>query len=145
MLTPMANESVGTDRIIRWQRIALDQLGYALNLVLAFAVATLGYWFALLRDTSFSPGSSAKCAMLASLWALAIAIMTGFACVLNRLRDIHGTARRARSHPDAPSREELRILGRITWWLFCVHVGTFILGVMALATALLLSYGGKLV
>jgi hypothetical protein len=44
------------EKSVRWQKIAIDQLGYTLNLVLTFTVATLGYGFVLLRDDKFIPG-----------------------------------------------------------------------------------------
>jgi len=133
-----------TSRFIRWQKIAIDQLGYALNLVLAFTVATLGYWFTLLKDKEFAPGPSAKCAMLLSLSALLASTISGVVCVLCRLWDFRGTERRAGGHPEAPTRDELRGLGRITWRLFYAHLSLFALGVATLAMALLLTYGGKL-
>jgi hypothetical protein len=133
-----------SSRFARWQKIAIDQLGYALNLFLAFAVAILGYWFALLRDREFAPASSAKCAMLLSLAALLVSAITGVACVFTRLFDFRGTSCRARNHPGAPPRDELRRLGRITWRLFYWQVAAFAIRVVSLAVALLLTYGGKL-
>src|SRR5207245_2084623 len=121
------------DRFQRWQKIAIDQLGYAVNLILVLAIAALGYWFSLLRDGKFLPGSSSKCAMVLSLWALASSAICGLACVLNRLSDFRGTARRAGNHPEAPTKDELRGLGRITWWLFYSQLATFAIGVAGLA------------
>jgi len=82
--------------------------------------------------------------MLLALFMLALSALSGIFCVLNRLRDIRGTARRACGHCDAPTRDELRDLGDLTWWTFYIHVVTFALGVIALGTALLLTFGGKL-
>jgi hypothetical protein len=31
-------------RVRHWQKIAIDQLGYALNLFLVLSVAVLGFW-----------------------------------------------------------------------------------------------------
>ena len=132
------------DRFIRWQKIAIDQLSYALNLVFTLTIATLGYWFALLKDKDFTPGCSARCAMLLSFLTLALSAICGLACVLTRLRDFRGTAKRARSAPDAPAQDELRGLGTITWGLFYIQVFSFALGVAAIAIALLLTYGSKL-
>jgi hypothetical protein len=131
-------------RFVRWQKIAIDQLSYALNLIFTLTIATLGYWFVLLKDKDFTPGSSARCAMLLSLLALAFSAICGLACVLNRLRDFRGTAQRARSAPDAPPQDELRGLGAITWGLFYTQVSSFALGVAAIAITLLLTNGGKL-
>lgn len=132
-------------RFIRWQKIALDQLGYALNLLFALSIAALGYCFVLLRDKDFVPGSSAKCFLLAALLLLSISTISGFFCILNRLWDIRGTAQRARGSAEAPSTDELRELGRGTWRLFNCHAFTFALGVVSLAVTLLLAYGKKLV
>lgn len=41
---------MSNERFQRWQKITIDQLGYALNLILTFTVAALGYWFVLLRE-----------------------------------------------------------------------------------------------
>lgn len=130
----------------RWQRIAMDQLGYALNLILTFTVATLGYWFVLLKDKDFTPSPSARCMMLLSLLALGSSAICGLACVVNRLRDSRGTAQRVRSDSsrEAPTKEYLDGLGRATWVLFYCHLSAFALGVALLAAALLLTYGGKL-
>jgi hypothetical protein len=138
----MAEENL---RFVRWQKIAIDQLSYTLNLTLTFTIATLGYCFVLLKDKEFSPGSSAKCAVILSLSALAFSAICGFACVLNRLSDFRGTAGRSRHHTEAPTQDELRGLGRISWGLFYAQLTTFTLGVAALAIALLLTYGWKLV
>jgi hypothetical protein len=80
------------DRFIRRQKIAMDQLSYAQNLVLTFTVAALGYWFGVLKDKDFIPGSSAKSAMLLSLFFLSVSAICGPACVLTRLHDFRGTA-----------------------------------------------------
>jgi hypothetical protein len=42
-------------RFVRWQVILREQLSYAINLFLAFSVATLGYSLNLLRDQAFAP------------------------------------------------------------------------------------------
>ena len=133
------------DAGVRWRKIAIDQLGYALNLVLTFTIAALGYCFVLLKDKDFTPGSSAKCALIVSLSLLALSALCGLACVIVRLWDFRGTARRATNHPQAPTKEAVRMLDRATLWLFHVHLVAFALGVIALATTLLLTYGGKLV
>jgi hypothetical protein len=132
------------DKCQRWRKIAIDQLGYVLNLTLTFAIATLGYCFALLKDKDFVPVPSARCAMILSLSALVLSATCGFVCVLNRLLDFRGTARRACDHPRAPTKDELRDLGNRTWVLFYFQLGLFATGVGALAVTLLLTYGGKL-
>jgi hypothetical protein len=83
------------ERFVRWQKVAIDQLGYTLNLVFTFTltIAGLGYCFALLRDKDFNPSPSAKSFLTLSLIALAVAAVSGDLCIVNRLRDFRGTAR----------------------------------------------------
>ena len=133
-----------TDRFQRWRKIAIDQLTYALNLFLALTTAVLAYWFSLLRDNGFMPGATAKCFMLLSFLALAASVICGLICVFCRLYDFRGTAQRARGKEEAPTRDTLRGLGRLTWCLFYIHLGGFSLGVILLAITLLLTYGGRL-
>ena len=133
------------DAFQRWQQTSIEQVGYAVNLILTFTVAVLGYWFVLIQDKEFNPDGSAKCAMLWSLLSLVVAAVFGLICVVVRLLDFRGTARRARQRPDAPSQKALRELGGVTWGSFWIQIGSFILGVVALAIALLLTYGRKIV
>ena len=140
----MTEENSRNAPFIRWQKIAIDQLGYTLNLIFTLTIAALGYCFVLLKDKDFIPGNSAKCAVLIALVLLSISALSGFFCILNRLWDIRGTAQRAKGDPDAPTRDELRGLGRSTWYLFHCHAYTFAAGVAAEGAALFLMYGQKL-
>jgi hypothetical protein len=140
----MATEN---DRFPRWQKIAIDHLSYTVNLILTLTIATLGYWFLLLKDRDFIPASSSKCTMLLSLIALSFSAICGFACIINRMWDFRGTAKRAHgdAHTDSSTKEYLDGLGRITWMMFYCQLFVFVLGVALLAVSLLLTYGGKLV
>lgn len=133
-----------TDRAQRWQKIAIDHFTYTLNLFLALTIAVLGYWFELLRDAQFMQETGAKCFLLSSFVTLAISAVCGLTCVVCRMRDFRGTAQRARGTQEAPSRQELRGLGRCTRCLFHVHVVGFGLGVALLTVALLQTYGDRL-
>src|SRR4051812_24670045 len=103
------------DRAQRWQKIQVDQFGYSLNLLIAFAVAALAYWSSLLRTKDFYPQGITKLAMWVSLFGLFVAVVAGVGCVLNRLKDFRGTAARARDPKNAPSCDDLREQGRWTW------------------------------
>lgn len=135
------------DKFQRWQKIRRDQFGYALNLILAFTVAALGYWFVLLGDKEFTPTPAAKCMMILSLVALSFSAICGLFCIVNRLWDFRGTAQRALGDDlaDAPTKTYLDQLGRRTWYLFYSQLIAFALGIVLLATALLLTYGAKLI
>jgi hypothetical protein len=132
------------DRCQRWRKIAIDQLGYLVNLTLAFAIGALGYCFVLLKDQDFTPTDSAKGAMMLSISALVLSAIFGFICAVVRLLDFRGTARRACDHPNNPTKEEMRDLDNWTWVLFYVQLAAFATGVGVLAFSLLRMYGGKL-
>ncbi len=135
-----------SDGFQRWQKITIDHLGYAQNLILTFTVAALGYWFVLLRDKEFTPSVAAKYMMRLALITLGVSAFSGLYSVVNRLWDFSGTARRARddSSPDAPSKAYLDKLGKITWGLFYCQIITFTLGMILMGIALLLTDGGRL-
>jgi 4-hydroxybenzoate polyprenyltransferase len=133
------------ERFVRWQSAAREQLGRTLNLTFGLTVAAIGYWFFLLRDDGFRPGGTAKCLFLSSLLVLIVSAACGLFCVVNRLWDVKGTAKRVRGRPDAPTSDQLDAIGRRTWWLLYAHIVTFGLGVLLLAVTLLVAYCHKLV
>lgn len=139
----MPQESARNDSFQRWQKIRIDHFSYAQNLILTFAVAALGYWFVLLKD-SVLPTPEAKRLMLYALVGLALSATSGLLCVLNRLLDFRGTTKRAGNKPDMPTTEYLRILGRLTWALFYFQLATFFVGIALMASALLVAYRSKL-
>jgi hypothetical protein len=134
-----------SDRSRRWQKTAIDQRGYTLNLILTFTVAVIGYWFGLLRDDKFLPCSWAKCSLLISGLFLAFAAVLGFACVLVRQWDIHASFRRASQQPKRRSQAYIRGLDCWVLWLFRLHVWSFLFAVATLAAALWMTFGSKLI
>ena len=76
---------------IRWTGIVITQLGYAINLILAFATAALGFSLSLLRDKDFAPQPSARGLFYLTLVALLASIGIGIASVVNRLLDFRAT------------------------------------------------------
>jgi hypothetical protein len=135
---------VSNDRFQRWQKIAIDQLGYALNLLLTFSVAALAYCFTLMKDKDFAPSTNASYALVIALITLGISALTGILCVLNRLWDFRLTARRARNDPQAPTREEMNVISATTWFLFHALTVTFGLGILSLGVVIVITYGSKL-
>jgi hypothetical protein len=134
-----------SDRSQRWRKIAIDQLGYLLNLTLTFAIAALGYCFVLLKDRDFAPEHLAKQAMMIAIISLAVSALAVFICSLNRLLDFRATARRACGHPNKPNKDVTRDLGQVTWYILYFQIVAFGVGIAALAISLLLTYGFKLI
>ena len=122
---------------IRWQSITIGQLTYAINLILGFSVATLGFQVTLLLNEKFNPVSWQKCAFSSSLILLITSVIFGVLVVINRLRDFRVTTKAARKREDGADETDIeqyrilyRKLGKNTWYLFWWQIGTFSVGVL---------------
>lgn len=137
---------------VRWQAVTVAQLTYAINLLLTFAVATLGFQVALLAGDKFSLAVSwQKCLFSLSLLFLVFSILFGLAVVVNRLRSFRATMRAARAREKGNSealttnRALYKLLDPRTWWLFWWQVGTFAAGIVLTVASLLSKFGERLV
>jgi len=135
-------------RFVRWQAIQITQLGFVSNLMLGFAVAALGLWVSLLRDTTFQPQCWAKCLFVFSGIVIILSVVSGIWCSLNRLWDFRITAGMARGKW---SGEQLAIrshrseqLGDRTWLLLYSQIATFSVATILLAAALAFFFLSKL-
>lgn len=151
---------------IRWQGITLTQLGYAVNLILTFATASLGFSLSLIKDESYAPGCWAKAFMALSLLMILFSILFGIWCVINRLRSFRHTKNAARMREErdrmkgkSPSsgtalaelQKQLDVeracytsLDKRTWLFFRFEVATFGLGIVLLIASFVAVYRGKL-
>ncbi|HEY1424395.1 MAG TPA: hypothetical protein VGF20_13140 [Candidatus Acidoferrum sp.] len=140
--------SLADSRLSRWQAIQITQLGFVSNLMLGFAVAVLGLWVSLLRDTTFQPQCAAKCLFLLSGISISLSIGSGIWCSLNRLWDFRITAGLAREkwedEEKIAKQEESEKLGERTWVLLYWQISTFALATVLLAATLAISYFSKL-
>ena len=88
------------ERSIRWQSNSLQQQGHANNLLLAFAVATMGFEFNLLVS---QPPESLRCLVpgfAISLMFLGLSFVVGVLVTFNRLEDFRQSAAAARADED---------------------------------------------
>lgn len=143
---------------VRWQSIAINQLGYAVGLILTFATASLGFGLALVKDKDYVPGCWGKAFMSLALLSLALSVALGLWCVVNRLRDFRKTRSIARDREDwepcfgeaetdrrlHERRTETQKLGRKSWLLFWWQLGMFALGALALTVTFAIVYRTKL-
>jgi hypothetical protein len=144
---------------VRWQSITIGQLTYAINLILGFSVATLGFQVTLVLSDKFNPVSWQKYAFSLSLALLAASLVFGIWVVINRLRDFRTTMKAAREREKLerkgareeeikkeiePYRVLYRKLGERTWCLFRWQVGTFSAGVFFTVLSVLASVSHKL-
>jgi hypothetical protein len=105
----------------RWQKIAIDQFSYVQNIVLMLAVAAIGCCFTHLKDKQFAPPAEARQVMIAIFALMALSALCGPVCAIVRLKDFRGTARRARGRSDAPMKESLDRVGKISWTLLNIE------------------------
>ena len=125
------------EAFVRWQGITISQLGQAINLILGFAVATLGFGVTLLLNKEFVPVSWQKCVFLVALISLLVSVGLGIWCIVNRLRDARSTAQVARKRQKNGEDSEIQFLrelsdrlGKKTWLIFWWQIGTFGIGVL---------------
>ena len=143
---------------IRWQSITIAQLGYAANLLLAFATTSIGFGFSFVRESSFTPNCAIRIVFGTSLCLLLASVGVGLFCACNRLRDFRMTAAIAHDretlrrewggewiikHFLSQRRKEARALGRRTWLLFRAQAVLFFFGMLLLIAALATVYWTK--
>ena len=139
---------------IRWQATTIAQLGYAVNLTLTLATASLGFALNVVRDKDYAPTCWGKCFWMGSAVLLGASIALGVWCVLNRLRDFRQTTRTARCREGVGKAEtdggldhlraENRRLGKRTWTLFFLQIATFCAGALFLAASFVADFHAKL-
>jgi hypothetical protein len=144
------------ESFVRWQSATITQLGYAVNLFLGFAGASLGFALLFVKDQAFRPGFWSKLAIDSSIALLEGSLLLGVWCAITRLRDFRMTAAIARDRSDIQQNEEQigrRVterraesekLGRWTWGLFYSQILAFACGVFLLIVTFAIAYCSKL-
>jgi hypothetical protein len=136
---------------IRWQSITLNQLTYAVNLILTLSVATLGFAMSLLRDEHFNPGGHSRCLFVFATALVLLSIAFGIWCVINRLRDFRTTTKVARMRENNEAEEKIgpyvtlyENLGRCTWRLFWAQIALFAGGIAFYTLCIICTFYRKL-
>lgn len=146
----MSEQQEPKGSFVRWQAVTVAQLTYAINLLLTFAVATLGYQVTVLAGEKFVPVSAQKFVFSLSLLSLGLSVLFGVTIVVNRLRSFRATMRAARARENgnterhAALRALYKRLDARTWWLFWWQAGTFALGIALTIASVLGLHGTKL-
>lgn len=138
------------ESFIRWQAILREQLTFANNLILTFAVASLGFVLTLLQNDP----AKALCTLWAEFFAaifLTASILFGIALVVNRLKDFRTSTRIAKQREAGANDAQLETdritaeqLGGRTWCLFWWQIATFTMGAAAAAIAVMLPIATRL-
>ena len=138
------------ESFVRWQGITITQLGYAVNLILGFATASLGFSLTLLKDKDFVPKGWGKWLFLLSLGSLLLSILFGIWCVINRLRDFRETAQIAKDRERLDDiklqqrQDDAKKRGECTWLLFKIQFWSFTAGLVALTVGFVMIYRNRL-
>lgn len=132
------------EKYIRWQGITLNQVTFAINLLLGLATATLGFSVALLKDKEFVPTGSIKCFFTAALFLQLISLFSGISAVISRTIDFRYTARIARATNEPNARLRVKRLGKATWFFFWLQIGSFAFGILSLIISVVSLYRDKL-
>lgn len=119
--------------------MAIAQFGYAINLILTFATASLGFLLAIVKENDFQPGCGGKIVCLCSISCLGLSILLGLSSVMTRLYDFRKTKdiikeRRGQNRAAVITNLEQcsDALGLWTWRLFRLQVVMFGVGIISL-------------
>lgn|GEM_PF-836696 len=139
------------EKYIRWQGIALNQVTFAINFLLALAIATLGFSVSLLKDEKFTPTGKVKCLFTFALLFQLVSVFSGIVAVISRTLDFRNTAQIARrvENPEGrgdvkSARLRVKKFGTATWGSFWAQIGSFVLGILSLIISIVIIYSNKL-
>ena len=117
-----AQKSDDRESFVRWQAVTRNQFSTVSNLVLGLATGLLAFLVSGL--TSLQPMCTClRIVSTASAALLALSVVLAVWCAINRLYDFRATARIARLRSlgkpvDPETKEETRIMGKLSWRLF---------------------------
>jgi hypothetical protein len=155
----VTKSTVHQESFLRWQAITIAQLGYVINLLLAFATASLGFGFSFVKEPTFCPNCLVRVVFGLALLLLLSSVVVGLWCTNNRLKDFRKTKDIARDREKwyreqanftdidarlARRREGVNGLGEKTWHLFYGQIWCFLIGALLLILSLSAAYWEKI-
>ncbi|PHN95485.1 hypothetical protein CSC80_09205 [Maribacter sp. 6B07] len=130
---------------LKWQDIRIKQLGYANNLIIALAVAVLGFAINFIQTEDLILSSFQKKLFWVASSLIIISIGLGIFVILNRLEDFKLTAQIARKR-DKNERDRIEDdrlksekMGKKTWNSFIWQIVTFLVSFLCLLILVLIS------
>jgi len=130
---------------LKWQGIRISQLGFTNNLIIALAIATLGFTIDFVQTENLTLSSVQKFLFWIGCSLVLISISLGIFVAINRLEDFKLTANIARKR-ETEKRDEIendrieaKRLGRKTWNGFIGQIVTFIVSFLFLIIMVLIS------
>lgn len=130
------------ERLIRWREITRTQLGYAINLILSFSVATIGFQVTLLVNANVTWDYWSKCLFSISIIMLLLAIISGISTVICRLKSFRQTAiivrddgKKCQEQAVGDLRKQTECLDKYTWRFFYCQMIFFGVGILLCASS----------
>jgi hypothetical protein len=137
------------DSYLRWQELAIIQLGYTINLLLTFATAMMAFAMKILMESQKPFPGIAHCLFPLSVLFLGASIIVALAANWTRALDFRYTRRAARErvtnsdkHDDHQGTADS--WGEWTWRLFYCQTVTFGFGVALFALSIWLAYASRI-
>jgi hypothetical protein len=133
---------------LRWQELAITQLGYTINLFLTLTTATLAFSLKILMESQAPFSGSAHCFFHVAVPFLGISIVSALGANWTRALDFRYTRLAAWERVTNGTKHDdyqrtATSYGNWTWGLFYCQTLTFGLGVVLLALSIWLAYGGR--
>lgn len=156
MIGGMDNESTkekqeerDRDSYLRWQKIAIEQLGYVINLFLTLSGAVLAFAVKTMMESRAPLPACAHCMFHTSLLVLGVSIFASLVANITRAADFRYTRRAAharwRSKPEHDDlRDKADNFGKWTWRLFYCQTVAFGLGVALLCLSIWIGYSHQI-
>jgi hypothetical protein len=144
---PAPEDERNRESYLRWQRLALEQLGYAINILLTFSVGVIGFAVKMMIDSKTPFPALAHYMFHGWLVSLLVCVGSGIGATISRTLDYRFTRRavRARWKGEESAQEVFHqkadVCGQWTWRFFPTQAGAFVLGVLLLAFSLWLAFG----
>ena len=134
------------ESFVRWQTVTREYFSTVSNLVLGLATGLLAFLVSGLSPTQ----PVARCLLVVgsiALALLALSVALAIWCAINRLRDFRGTAQIARrrdqgEHIPSNDRNELKIMGQLSWRLFWWQLVLFAFGAGGVSVVVLAKLWG---
>ena len=137
------------ERYGRWQKIAIEQLGYAINLFTTLGVAELGFASKVMMDSKERLPCSASCLFHWSLALLIVSITLGLGGTITRTLDFRWTRKATRclvEHDPSYKTYSVRAdtIGKWTWWFFFPQLALFFAATVFLCISMWIGYGNRI-
>ena len=118
------------ERIIRWEKIRIEQFGYVNNLLFGTTIVVVGFLMNSMKGlVSNTPNNIQN-----GIFLMFLSVSFGCVCAVSRLLDFRNTVKSARAEKEGnekdrqDSKEKANRYGKYSWCLLYAQILFFILG-----------------